>query len=87
MRVGPPTGCRIVDGEFCCPRPAPLPRARQAKRGDGADEPLGEEPEVAPLPPVLWWRRAFGPWRARLEDVEKVVRLRASDWLLVSGGS
>jgi hypothetical protein len=60
----------------------PLARARQAKGRQGG-APQGDEPPAA-RPPVAARFRA--QW-ARLEDVEKVVRLRASDWLFVLGGA
>jgi hypothetical protein len=47
---------------------------RAKPTGDGADEPLGEEPEVAPLARSFGGGALSGPGGARLEDVEKLVR-------------
>jgi hypothetical protein len=74
----------IVDGEFCCLRAGTLlARARQAK-GRAQNGALAEW--RAGVPPCGGGALS-GPEGARLEDVEKVVRLRAGEWLFVSGSA
>jgi hypothetical protein len=59
---GTSTGCRSLMARSAVFDSAPCWHVRAKPTGNGADEPLGEEPEVA-RSPVLRWRRAFGPWR------------------------
>ena len=48
---------------------------RAKPTGDGDDEPLGEEPEVAPFARSFGGGALSGPGGARLDDVVKVVRI------------
>jgi hypothetical protein len=64
------TGCRSLMASSAVFDPAPCWHVRAKPR----DAPRTQRSGVAGGRPALRWRRAFGPWRARREDVAKLAR-------------